>query len=214
MDGEGHAEVVFGAVVFDSAGRIVFEGLAGRGIGGQGPISCVADLDGDGRPELIAGNTAYQTEGSVAGGTFAGSVRWTAQTPDGYCGVAGLRAPGPDRCGVGRPRHPGRRPRRRPQHRRLRRRRPGRLRHRQGRVSEGFSHARLAEERLRLERWLLHEPVVFVLQGCQGITHHEGLHGRYQQADMDPLGVEVALQALEERDDRRSIDPWMGPRPL
>ena len=94
MDGEGDAEIVFGAVVFDSRGRIVFEGLAGRGIGGQGPISCVADLDGDGRPELIAGHTVYATEGSVPAGTFAGQVRWTAETPDGYCGVADLTGDG------------------------------------------------------------------------------------------------------------------------
>lgn len=90
LDGEGDAELVFGAAVFDSGGRFLFEGTAGAGFAGQGPISCVADLDGDGRPELIAGRTVYETTGTVAGGDFAGAPRVSASTPDGYCGVADL----------------------------------------------------------------------------------------------------------------------------
>ena len=92
MDGAGHAEVIFGAAIFDSAGHLLFEGAAGIGIAGQGPISCVADLDGDGRPELIAGRTVYETTGTVAGGDFAGAERVSATTADGYCGVADLDA--------------------------------------------------------------------------------------------------------------------------
>lgn len=90
LDGEGHAEIVFGATVFDSSGSIVFEGAAGQGFGGQGPISCIADLDGDTRPELVAGNTIYEFTGRVGDGTFMGSPRVSAMTGDGYCGIADL----------------------------------------------------------------------------------------------------------------------------
>ena len=96
VDGVGPAEVIFGAAVYDANGRLVFEGTEGIGLGGQGPISCVADLDGDDRPELIAGRTAYAFTGTVADGSLVGTVRFSAETPDGYCGLADLdgdRAP-------------------------------------------------------------------------------------------------------------------------
>lgn len=88
LDEEGDAELVFGAAVFDSSGRLLAEGGEGRGHSGIGPISCVADLDGDGRPELIAGRSVYETEGRVAEGTFSMRPRVSASTPDGYCGLA------------------------------------------------------------------------------------------------------------------------------
>ncbi len=90
LDGEGPAEIVLGAAVFDSEGNLLFEGSAGAGAAGQGPISCIADLDGDLRPEIIAGNTVYETTGTVAGANFAGAVRVSATAPDGYCGIADL----------------------------------------------------------------------------------------------------------------------------
>ncbi len=92
LDGAGRAEVVFGAVVFDADGKLLFEGTEGRGIGSIGPISCVADLDGDGRSELIAGRTVYAFTGTVADGTFGGTVRFSAPNgvPDGYCGIADM----------------------------------------------------------------------------------------------------------------------------
>ena len=94
LDGEGPAEIVFGAAVYDATGKLVFEGTEGRGFGGQGPISCIADLDGDGRPELIAGNTAYAFTGRIANASLVGTVRFTAETPDGYCGIADLDGDG------------------------------------------------------------------------------------------------------------------------
>ena len=94
MDNAGNPELVFGAAILDSNGALVWEGNAGTGRDGQGPISCVADLDGDGRPELIGGNTAYSTTGTVAGGDFTGSVLWQADVGDGRCGVADFDADG------------------------------------------------------------------------------------------------------------------------
>lgn len=94
MDNAGNPELVFGAAIIDSAGALVWEGSAGIGRDGQGPISCVADLNGDGRPELIGGNTAYATTGTVAGGDFTGSILWEADVGDGRCGVADFNGDG------------------------------------------------------------------------------------------------------------------------
>ena len=89
LDGTGNAEIVFGRAVLDSEGTILFTGNQGQGSGGQGPISCIADLDGDGRQELIGGNTAYAFTGTVADNTFSGSVRWNnGNIRDGFCGIA------------------------------------------------------------------------------------------------------------------------------
>lgn len=94
MDNAGDPELVFGAAILDSGGALVWEGTAGIGRDGQGPISCVADLDGDGRPELIGGNTAYTTTGTVAGGDFTGSILWESTVGDGRCGIADFNADG------------------------------------------------------------------------------------------------------------------------
>jgi hypothetical protein len=65
--------------VFDATGKKLFEGTKGEGKNGQGPITCVADLNGDGRPELIAGRTAYTFTGKVANNTFVGSTLWNSR---------------------------------------------------------------------------------------------------------------------------------------
>jgi hypothetical protein len=88
MDGIGAPEIVFGAAVYSNTGALLWEGDAGIGLESQGPISCIADLDGDFRPELIGGNTAYKTAGTVQGGDFYGSVWWQSALTDGRCGVA------------------------------------------------------------------------------------------------------------------------------
>ena len=90
FDNQGDPEIVFGAAVYDSSGKLLYEGNSGIGRNGQGPISCIADLDGDGRPELIGGKTAYTFTGTVSGGDFAGQVFWDSQVVDGFCGVADL----------------------------------------------------------------------------------------------------------------------------
>ena len=88
IDNDGDAEVIFGSAVFDSTGKLLYEGVPGIGLNGQGPISCVADLDNDGRQEVIAGRTAYAFTGTVAMNNFVGKVLWTAAPTDGFCGVA------------------------------------------------------------------------------------------------------------------------------
>ena len=97
MDNEGAPEIVFGRAVFDNQGQLLWEGAGAGGIGtnGQGPISCLADLDADGRPEIIGGGTAYKTSGTVAGGDFSGMLLWNGPAPDdGFCGVADFNSDG------------------------------------------------------------------------------------------------------------------------
>ena len=89
FDGMGDAEFAYGRAVFDSAGNLLFEGTGAQGNNGSvGPLSCVADLNGDDRPELIAGATAWTFTGTVAGGDFAGAEYWTGAPANGFCGVA------------------------------------------------------------------------------------------------------------------------------
>ncbi|MCZ7681681.1 MAG: hypothetical protein M5U28_23950 [Sandaracinaceae bacterium] len=67
LDGDGAPEVIIGNVVLNGmTGAVVWDGLvtvgAGAGVGNNaflGPSSTVADLDLDGHPEVIAGNTVY-----------------------------------------------------------------------------------------------------------------------------------------------------------
>ncbi|EDM75285.1 FG-GAP repeat/HVR domain protein [Plesiocystis pacifica SIR-1] len=87
FDIQGDAEIAYGRAVFDSAGSLLWEGAGGIGTNNAyATLSCVADLDGDLRPELIGGGTAY-TFGGTVGVDFAGSVLWQSGG-DGYCGVA------------------------------------------------------------------------------------------------------------------------------
>ncbi|MEM7156751.1 MAG: FG-GAP-like repeat-containing protein [Myxococcota bacterium] len=89
MDNTGLPEIVHGRNVFDANGLLIWNMTSGAvgSNGSVGPLSCVADLDGDDRPELIAGGTVYTFTGTV-GVDFDGSEMWTAAQSDGYCGVA------------------------------------------------------------------------------------------------------------------------------
>ncbi|KIG14188.1 Dipeptide-binding ABC transporter, periplasmic substrate-binding component [Enhygromyxa salina] len=93
MDLQGNAEIVYGRAVFDSNGALLWQGSDHVGNNGSvGQLSCVADLDGDLRPEVIAGGTAYAFTGTV-GVDFDGSVLWKHGS-DGYCGIADFQLDG------------------------------------------------------------------------------------------------------------------------
>ena len=67
LDADGIGEVIVGRVVIDGAtGRTRWRGSAGIGRNSfLGLMSTVADIDLDGRPEVIAGATAYRADGRV-----------------------------------------------------------------------------------------------------------------------------------------------------
>ncbi|MCA9687341.1 MAG: VCBS repeat-containing protein, partial [Myxococcales bacterium] len=93
MDLQGDAEVVYGRTIFDSQGSLIWQGTGHEGNNGSvGKLSCVADLDGDLRPEVIAGGTAWHFTGTV-GTDFMGSQLWTNGT-DGFCGIADFQLDG------------------------------------------------------------------------------------------------------------------------
>jgi hypothetical protein len=80
LDHDGRPEIYRGAAVFDSHGRLLWEGSAGRGSNDHGSFSIAADLDNQGDMEIVAGNTAYRSNGTIM---------WSASDkPDGLCGVA------------------------------------------------------------------------------------------------------------------------------
>jgi hypothetical protein len=67
LDGDGVGEVIIGRVVLDGlTGALKWRGVAGKGTNGfMGPMSFSADIDLDGRKEVIAGNTVYRADGMV-----------------------------------------------------------------------------------------------------------------------------------------------------
>jgi hypothetical protein len=68
LDGVGAAEIISGRVVLDGkTGSLKWKGTAGLGVNGfLGPVSSVADPDNDGKPNVLAGNTMYNADGTVA----------------------------------------------------------------------------------------------------------------------------------------------------
>ncbi len=87
MDGDDQAEIVFGGTVFDAKGKLIAGqafGLAGAN-GLYGPISIVADADGDGTQDVVTGNAAYRIDGSVM---------WFNGMSDGFAAIADLDGDG------------------------------------------------------------------------------------------------------------------------
>ncbi len=88
FDGMGAPEIAYGHTIWANDGTRLFQGVGEDGTnGGFGPLSCVADLTGDGRPELISGAKAWTFTGTV-GVDFAGTELWEATSPSGFCGIA------------------------------------------------------------------------------------------------------------------------------
>lgn len=67
IDGVGDPEIITGRVVLNGKdGSLKWKGTAGIGVNGAfGPVSSVADIDLDGKLNVLAGNTAYKHDGTV-----------------------------------------------------------------------------------------------------------------------------------------------------
>ncbi len=84
IDGDGLPEIVIAATVLDNRGRIRWSSGPGTGENrsGYGALSAVANLDLFGHQEVVGGNTAYRSDGSVL---------WhNAALHDGYNAIANL----------------------------------------------------------------------------------------------------------------------------
>src|ERR1700722_11448793 len=80
LDGDGKAEIIDGFEVFDNKGNSLFHYDASAWAGEfYCPAPTAADLDGDGLPEVIFGNSAYHPDGTVY---------WTLDEPPGQPQVA------------------------------------------------------------------------------------------------------------------------------
>ncbi len=69
LDQDGFAEVVVGNAVLDGrTGAFLCDGgYTARGDNGEGPLSVVMDIDGDGTPEVVGGSMAYRVERDASG---------------------------------------------------------------------------------------------------------------------------------------------------
>jgi hypothetical protein len=100
FDSDAMAEVVVGALLIDHTGLVVWD-AGGAGAGGgygsnagyTGGISAVADLDGDGKPEIVSGRDAFKVAwqpGATPSDPPTVNVTsyWTYAGNDGYPAVA------------------------------------------------------------------------------------------------------------------------------
>ncbi len=107
LDNDPEAEIIVGAIVLDNDGLVVFDAGASPGEGAgfgtnmnyYGGISALADLDGDGHPELISGRDAWKIHwqpGQNPGDPPIVLINqyWTHSGPDGYPAVADMDGDG------------------------------------------------------------------------------------------------------------------------
>ena len=98
FDSDPMAEIVVGATLIDHDGTVLWDqggngagGFVGSNNGYSGGISAVADLDGDGKPEIVSGKNAWKVVWQ-AGPPVTATVTpyWTYAGPDGYPAIADL----------------------------------------------------------------------------------------------------------------------------
>ena len=65
LDADPEPEIVFGRAAIDNTGALMWRGTGGRGATSRGPLSLVADIDQTFPPEIIAGNTIYNADGTI-----------------------------------------------------------------------------------------------------------------------------------------------------
>lgn len=103
LDADPQAEIVYGAAVLDHDGTVVWDeggGGAGAAFGTNGTytggISAIADLDGDGTPEIVSGRHAWAIDWQDNGGVPAVTLSsfWDSGQADGYPAIADLDANG------------------------------------------------------------------------------------------------------------------------
>jgi len=84
------AEIVVGGMLIGSDGTVHWNHnnngpLLGGNVGYQGGVALVADLTGDGKPEIVTGNRAWRVSW---GNTVEVTPLWTHDGPDGYPAIA------------------------------------------------------------------------------------------------------------------------------
>ncbi|MFO0659141.1 MAG: VCBS repeat-containing protein [Polyangiaceae bacterium] len=98
LDRTGFAEIIIGRDVFTlekdtSTGALKmldhFAGTISSGTQGQGPVSCVADITGDSRQEIIGGTTVYNLPRPPAGVTKIAQCSGTYSDPEEAAFCAG-----------------------------------------------------------------------------------------------------------------------------
>ena len=65
IDGDGYGEIIICATAIDHLGKMMWRGALGRGQVTNGCQSIVADIDLNGEPDILAGNTLYNRHGDA-----------------------------------------------------------------------------------------------------------------------------------------------------